>query len=39
MPVNILPLSDEEIETIRQLQRDWGVETIEEGIDDILYRK
>jgi hypothetical protein len=39
MPVNMLPLSDEEIEKIRQLQRDWGVETTEEEIDDLLYRK
>jgi hypothetical protein len=39
MPVNILPISEEEIEKIRQLQRDWGVETAEEELDDILYQK
>ena len=33
--VDILPLSEEEIEKIRKLQSDWGVETIEEEIDDI----
>jgi len=37
--VSILPLSEEEIEKIRKLQSDWGVETIEEEIDDILYIK
>jgi biotin synthase-related radical SAM superfamily protein len=37
--VNILPLSEEEIEKIRKLQSDWGVETTEEEIDDILYKK
>jgi hypothetical protein len=37
--LNILPLSEEEIEKIRNLQSDWGVETTEEELDDILYKK
>ncbi len=32
---NILPLSEEELEKIRKLQSDWGVETAEEEIDDM----
>jgi hypothetical protein len=32
-----LPLSDEKIKKIKQLQSDWGVKTEEEEIDKILY--